>query len=906
MTGTALRALRGIALILVSVLGLTTPIGAQAPYQDRGAVAAGLLLRQLDGVKRVLMIGAHPDDEDTSLLATLSRGIGARTAYLSLTRGEGGQNLIGLEMGAGLGIVRTGELVAARELDGAEQYFTRAYDFGYSKSSEEAFRFWPREEILADVVQRIRVFRPHVIVSVFSGTPRDGHGHHQAAGILAHEAFDAAADPARFPEQLTSGVEPWQTKKLYRRVRRSPEEATASLETGVFDPLLGRSYFQLAMESRSQHRSQDMGMSQPLGPRSSGFQLVRRAGAEVDGEDEAIFAGVDTTLVGLASTLPPERASLVLPHLEAYRRAVHAAIERLDALRPDRAAPPLATAVREAVAALVALAEATPASTELGEELMRRIHQAEEALLVASSVVLDVRVTDELVVLGEETTVEAQLWNGGAFEIRGARFLPDYPQEWGVEPTADDAAEEHDVPPGTIQRWTKRIRTPDDARLSRLYFLQEARDGAVYRWPRDSGERGLPGNLPQLRGTVRFRLMVPEEDGFGGPIAPGAYQPAEYVGVDPVMGEYREPLLVAPPLSVAVEPRTLPWPSGSSGTRRVEVRVRSELSGPSEVDVALDAPPGWRVEPHHRRITIEGSGAEQAVSFDVAPESGMRDGRYRFRAMASIVVSGEQAGRREASDASGSYSESFTVIDYPHIERTLYFEPSTVSVSLFPVEVRGGLRVGYVMGSGDYGIEALRHLGVDVEILDPEQVRAGDFSGFDVVVLGVRAYETRTDLLTANELLLDFARRGGTVVAQYNRYEYPGGGFAPYPVEMSRPHDRVSDETAPVTLLDPDAPVFTSPNLIGPSDFDGWIQERGLYFLSEWDEGFTPLLEMSDSGEDPKRGGLVVAAVGEGVYIYTGLAFFRQFPAGVPGAYRLFANLVSLTGGAWREYLGSR
>ena len=305
-------------------------------------------------------------------------------------------------------------------------------------------------------------------------------------------------------------------------------------------------------------------------------------------------------------------------------------------------------------------------------------------------------------------------------------------------------------------------------------------------------------------------------------------------------------------------------------------------------------------------ITIEGSGAEQVVSFDVAPESGAEDGRYRFRAVARIAGSGEQGGRRESPDASGSYSESFTIIDYPHIERTLYFEPSTLSVSLFPVEVRSDLRVGYVMVSSDNGVDALRHLGVEVEVLDPERVRAGDFSGLDVIVLGVRAYETRPDLVTANGLLLDFARRGGTVVVQYNRYEYPAGDFAPYPVEMSRPHDRVSDETAPVTILDESAPVFTSPNPIGPGDFEDWIQERGLYFLSEWDERFTPLLEMADPGEGPKRGGLVVAAVGEGVYIYTGLAFFRQFPAGVPGAYRLFANLISLTGEEWRDYLGSR
>jgi hypothetical protein len=312
------------------------------------------------------------------------------------------------------------------------------------------------------------------------------------------------------------------------------------------------------------------------------------------------------------------------------------------------------------------------------------------------------------------------------------------------------------------------------------------------------------------------------------------------------------------------------------------------------------------VEPQQRAFTIEGSGAEQVGSFHVAPEPGAERGRYQFRAVARITGSGERSGGWESSHTPRRYSESFTVIDYPHIGRALYFEPSTLSVSLFPVGVRSGVRVGYVPGSSDNGVGALRHLGVEVETLEPERVRAGDFSGLDVIVVGVRAYETRPDLIIAKDLLLDFARRGGTVIVQYNRYGYPDGGFAPYPVEMSRPHDRVSDEIAPVTILEPNAPVLTAPNRIGADDFDGWIQERGLYFLSEWDERFTPLLAMADPGEEAKRGGLLVAPVGEGVYVYTGLSFFRQLPAGVPGAYRLFANLVSLTGEAWQAYLEGR
>ncbi|MCK5652543.1 MAG: PIG-L family deacetylase, partial [Gemmatimonadetes bacterium] len=795
MTGTAPRALRGMALIVVSLLGIPSPIWAQAPYQDRGAVAAGLLIRQLDGVKRVLVIGAHPDDEDTSLLATLSRGMGARTAYLSLTRGEGGQNLIGPELGEGLGLVRTGELVAARGLDGGEQYFTRAFDFGYSKSAEESFRFWPREAILADVVRRIRIFRPHLIVSVFSGTRRDGHGHHQVAGELANEAFDAAGDPSRFPEQLANGLEPWQPKKLFRRIRGSAEGATAFLETGAFDPLLGRSYFQLAMESRSQHRSQDMGMPQPMGPRRSALLLVYDRLQDPDRGEESLFAGIDTTLLGLADRLPAPLADETRGHLARYRDAILAAAARLEVLRPSRAAPPLATALRELQATLAVLSAADSQHRELGEELERRASLTQRALLATASIVFDVRAERDVGVPGNVVPVEGYLWNGGGFSAAEAEFRVVAPEGWEARPMPASAGT---VTPegvsalggGEMRRWRFQVSLPDDAHLSRPYFLEETKEEGIYRWPDAPGLTGLPGNLPQLAGHLDFRLSTPVVDGFGGTVTLHLKRPAEYVGVDKALGEYRNPFLVVPALSVSVEPRSMPWPQGETAPRIVSVRVRSAGEDPANVMVELNAPPGWSVTPPTHVVEGLSRGGEEVVSFAAEPHPGLQPGQYRFQAVARIREGTGVDDPASAPDAEiGGYRESFTVIDYPHIERTLQFAPAEVTVSVFPVKVRAGLRVGYVMGSGDDGSAALRSLGAHVELLDEESVRRGDYQGYDVVVLGVRAYETRPDLVASNELLLDYTRAGGTVVVQYNKYEFPAGGFAPYPVAMRRPHD---------------------------------------------------------------------------------------------------------------------
>lgn len=894
-----------LAFVTLALPGRTT---AQEPAYERGVTGVGLLIRQLDGAKRVLVIGAHPDDEDTSLLSTLARGRGARTAYLALTRGDGGQNLIGPELDEGLGVVRTGELVAARKLDGGRQYFTRAFDFGYSKSAEEALRKWPREELLRDVVWVVRTFRPHVIVSVFSGTPADGHGQHQAAGIVARDAFEAAGDPTRFPDQLAEGAVAWQPSKLYQSAWRSPEEADLEISTGTYDPLLGRSWYQLAMESRSRHRSQDMGVAQPLGPRTSSLLLVRTADGVEAAAGDGLFAGVDTALAAWVEGLPSHGRASAGRAIERYRNAVREAEEALDIASPWDAAPPLARALEQLATVRGAAEQAPEAAAELLRLIDERQHLAEEALLDAAGLVVEVRSGDDLVVPGQRVPVEVELWNGGPYPVERARPALDLPEGWSAAPVPPAVEEDGGsffsrrgggetvssetpvtVEPGASVIWRYTVTLPPDASLSELYYLHEPRDEAMYRWPDDPAVWGLPRQPARMHGSVALAVAVPLY-GDTVPVALDARRPARYVGVDKATGQFDTPVLVVPPVSVAAEPEVMVVPTGRPGVRTVAVTLHAWAPGGASGDLRLAAPAGWSVEPASLAFDLAEEGLEESFVFRVEPPPDAEPGRYALRALAT--------GRDGRVHQTG-----VQLIDYPHIERAALFEPATTAVTVVPVRVDEGLRVGYVMGSGDDGFAAIRELGVDARLLGPPDLREGDLSRFDVLVLGVRAYETRPDLQAVNERVLDFARAGGTVLVQYNKYEFPRGDYAPFPVEMSRPHDRVTDESSPWRFIHPDNPVFHSPNEIGPEDFEGWVTERGLYFLGEWDERrMTPLLELTDPGEAPKRGALVVAPLGQGLWIYTGLSFFRQLPAGVPGAYRLFANLLSLDAGEWRAW----
>ena len=872
-----------------------------APAPD--AIERGIALRKLGTTKSVLMIGAHPDDENTAVLAELSLGQGADVAYLSLTRGEGGQNGIGPEQQEALGLVRSEELLAARDMDRGRQYFTRAYDFGFSKGAEEAFRHWPREELLEDVVRVVRSFRPDVIVTVFTGTPSDGHGHHQVAGMLAREAFDAAADPALFPHLGP----PHAAASLYRSRFRGTDDAAVTLATGALDPLLGRSRHQVAMAGRSEHRSQDMGQAQAMGPRQVGLDLVA---SRAEGASGGLFAGADTTL-----SMRAERAAGAEPRLAdaLVRLRAYDAVVREPA-ELGAAAVQLDAALVEA-ARLANVGAGSAVAEELLRAIMRERGQLQTARALDAGLRVDVRAEDATVVPGQAFTLTVSVWNGGSHPVEVQRVAPDLPPGWsatrdvarqdGAGAAGDgEAPREGDapgtggraaastaapgmtevLPPGEVLERSFRVAVPADAEPSVPYFLRAERPGDLYAWEGTEAD-GRAFEPDPVRAVVTLVPRAPEGAAPGPAPAIIISRAAAFVDVDRTVGEYRLPVLVLPEVSVALAPGVALISASDPRPVDFEVRVASFEPVPVAGAATLVLPAGWTSTPARAPMTIEPDGAGVATFRVVAPAG---------------VPPGENAvAARFVADDGRAFEAGVEVIDYPHIRPRLLPARARSVLQVLDVAVPADLAVGYVDVAGDGGPMALDQLGVDYTLLEPDDLAAGDLDRFDTIVLGIRAYEFRPDVAAHNARLLDYARRGGTLVVLYNRYEFATGEYAPYPLDMSRPHDRVTDEAADVGILEPDHPLLTWPNAIRPADFEGWVQERGLYFAGTWDERYQPLLEMADPGEAPLRGSILIAPLGDGTYVYTGLSLFRQLPAGVPGAYRLLANLIAL--GADRE-----
>ncbi len=794
-----------------------------SPAGTGGVGALVDALARAAGEKRVLVIGAHPDDEDNALIALLSRGLGAEVAYLSLTRGEGGQNLVGTELGPALGLLRSEELLAARAVDGARQFFTRAYDFGYSRSAEETFQHWPEDALLADVLAVIRRFRPQVLVSVFSGTPRDGHGHHQVAGLLARRAYDALRDST------------WGPVKLYRVAWRDTAAATLQLAAGELDPVTGHSYYQIAMASRSRHRSQDMGQLQPPGPHTVRLALVA---ARESTTDDAFFAGVDTG--------PPGSPR--------YRMLLDSARAVLHPQRTQQIVPLLAGALHE-----------------LGRRDGARRVTLGEALATAAGVVVDPLADDDVVTPGQRVQVEVGVWNAGTAAVQVERIDLAAPPGWDVQRLDASAVT---VAPGALVRRKFAVVVSRTAARTEPYFLRQPRVGDLYDWagvPAD--QRGLPFQPPPL--LVRAHLQI------AGETVTLEREVVRRVR-DQAVGEVRRPLAVTQAFDVEITPATILWPAEGrgSGPRQFDVTVTNRTRGPATARLALILPPGWSPTPVP---VLEFTREDEArrVPLTLTPPAGVSPGRYVVRAVA--------VGENESS------SGALRIVSYPYVRPRAYAQPSTAELHVARIALPALRRIGYIRGAADRVPEALSAVGFPVDVL-PADSLGGDLSAFDVIVVGSRAYEVDPRLIAYNARLLDYARAGGLVIVQYQQYDFVQGGYAPERLTIARPHDRVTDELAPVTELIPDHPVFHTPNVIGPDDWADWVQERGLYFAHEWAPAYTPLLEIHDPGGEPLRGGLLVAPVGRGLYVYTGLSFFRQLPAGVPGAFRLFANILALGG----------
>jgi LmbE family N-acetylglucosaminyl deacetylase len=867
------------ALVLVTALAVGhSGLGAQVrPIYSRGAAGVLQQIQELTTTASALHVAAHPDDEDSAFIARVARGDHARVAYLSLNRGEGGQNVIGTELSDALGVIRTEELLQARTLDGGEQFFTRAFDYGFSKSIDEAARFWGEREVLGDMVRIIRTYRPLVIYSRFSGTPADGHGQHQLAGRLAPMAYKAAGDPAEFPEQIEDGLRPWQPLKLYRGVGFRPapgNDPTTRIDTGRVDPLLGRSYFEIAAEGRSQHKSQEMGVPESRGRQETGLILLDAKVKTAPGETSA-FAGIDTSLRGLAA-LAGLPAGALRTELDAAASAVEHAVDTFHPLQPERAVPNIARALshlRAARKAVRGIAGATDAAIQEADFLLAiEEHDAELALQRAAGVVVDALSDEETVAPGESVSATVRLFlaNPALASIEGVALKA--PAGWAVASSPPAQPDSTNFMARYFRENADRtdaftIGVPSDASLSQPYWLASPREKYMFDWP-DQMKGGLPVAPPRLWAEVQAII---------GGVPLTLKQPIQYRLIDQVRGELRRNVDVVPAVSVTLDSTLEVVPVASLGQpRRIAVRLQGNAKTALSGSLRLVAPSGWKVEPADAPFTTRAKGERLAAAFTVTPPRGVSPGSYALDAVATVD------GR--------AYTQSTRTIAYPHIQTHRLYSPARAQVRVFDLSV-APVKVGYVMGSGDQVPDALRRMGLGVTLLDDDALASADLGVYDTIVVGVRASEARPAFVAANTRLLDYVKGGGTLVVQYQQTDYSARGLTPFPGQIGV---RVTDETAPMTVLDPAHPVFTTPNRIGPSDFEHWVQERNLYAFSTFDANYTPLLETADPGEAPQRGGQLYARIGKGQYVYTAYAWFRQLPAGVPGAYRLFANLVSL------------
>jgi len=848
--------------------------------QETGAAGLQLMLRRLQTTARLMQVDAHPDDEDGGMLTLEARGKGVSTLLMTLTRGEGGQNQLGSNLFDVLGVVRTLEVLAADRYYGVEQRFSRVADFGYSKTPEETFQKWQGHDIaLADIVRVVRTFRPDVLIARFSGTERDGHGHHQASAILTKEAFRAAADPNRFPEQIREGLQPWQPKKLYignvcgfGASTCDAPNYTVKLNTGKEDPVLGESYVQFAIEGLRHQRSQALGgVSIPKGDRFAHYKLVDsvvESPRDKDGHEQDFFDGIDTTLVGRLVG-EEKKAPWLRERFEEIQRKI-AAAERAgnDAATADAALEEAEglTAGYLAVAGIPS-AEHWQTAPYL-DSLLTEIKQARALLAGARlEVAVDAPVGQSperafMAVPGKPFDVTAKL---SVERVLHKRANPSIrlrlPNGWKSEELRKEQSDKE-------LSVHFRVHVPANAQITRPY------------WHRHDPERDTLNVIDE-----------PEYQALPFPPPPvsavGDLSGEEAVAV--CMVRYKDasgqiverPLAVAPEFSIALTPSSDVVPTDLHGSRSVKSTARDQSAG-SQAQIALRVPEGWRSDPARESVEIPKDESKDA-SFQVFP-SELKESQTHIRA--------------ELTSGAKAYAEGYSVVTREDLGTFYYYQPAVQRVSVVDVKVPKDLKVGYIMGAGDDIPTVLEQIGMNVTMIPADKLASEDLSKYQTIVLGIRAYDTQKDVITNNKRLLDYVQTGGRLVVQYNTLgsfgvpiDFNSGKYTPYPTTLSR--TRVSVEEAPVTILDPANPIFHSPNEITQKDFEGWVQERGLYFMSQWDPNFTSLLESHDPGEGEQKGGLLVAHYGKGSYIYTGYAFFRQLPAGVPGAVRLFVNLIS-------------
>ncbi len=866
---------RPILTALASLALVAAPRPASG--QERGAVALDQLVRGLTTTGRVLVIGAHPDDEDTQFIAWLARGHQVHVAYLSLTRGDGGQNIIGNELGEGLGAIRTEELLAARRLDGGQQFFARAYDFGFSKDAEETFTKWDHEQLIADAVRVIRAYRPQVIVSIWSGTRADGHGHHEASGTIAREAYEAAGDTVRFPERVHGRA--WEPAKFYRSARFRAGAPTLTFDVGGFDAVLGRSPAEIAAESRARHRSQAQG---GLAPRGAVLSRLAREATRVNAgtpatDERTLFDGIDTSAAHLEG-LREGSAAL----LQQAVRVADAVQRALDLRRPDL--------VVDSLARIVGLLEATrldaprcaliprqrqPCShddLELDASIDRMLDRARGALLEAAGVVIDVTAPGELLAFADSMPVTVTVHNRGrapvvlyAVSMNGAR---------GISPQVEIA------PDSSIAVTRSVIGLVDH----RPWWLG-GRQNAMFtdtRSPEDGVALVSYGPATTLVPSVSLAEDVRRISAVRVAMriagATTSFDAGEITHrfADPVMGEQRHPAGGVPPITLELD-RGLEWVRANTPIdRRIRLTVRSHTDRERRLALRFLLPVGVRI-----------SGAPDTLV--LAP----REVKELFIRVQGTLAPGRHEFGVGAASEGTVYAEGFREVLYPHIRPIRLFRSSALYLQAVSVTVPRTLAVAYVTGVSDVIAPALRGIGIPLTVLAADELPLVDLARYTTVVIGPRAYEANPELATQNPRLLQWVRDGGTLVVQYGQLEMARPGMMPFPVDHTRPAARVTIEDAPVQVLDPASRLLTWPNRITADDWREWVQERALYMPTTIDPRYRTPLAMHDPGEADNRGAILEATLGKGRYVYTTLALFRQVPAGVPGGMRVLVNLLS-------------
>ncbi|MDQ3061602.1 MAG: PIG-L family deacetylase [Acidobacteriota bacterium] len=876
-------------MVLLIVLNFSIAEAQVRPLYDLGASGLGQKLKRLQTTASAMHTAAHPDDEDSGLLARLARGDNARVSYLSLTRGEGGQNVIGPELFESLGIIRAEELLQARRLDGGQQFFTRFMEYGFSKKREEAARIWGEKAVLGDMVRAIRIFRPLVILSRFSGTPADGHGQHQLAGYLTPIAFKAAADPNQFPEHFQEGLRPWQAKKLYvgQGFAQSAQNVPSlSVSTGDYDPLIGRSYFEIAMEGRSQHKSQEMGSLELRGKQTSGVRLLETNVAKTETE-RSIWDGIDTSITGIPK-LVGLTDDFINGELRDIQSAASKALTVFDAMSPSRVIQPLADGLREVRKARREIAEkmARGQSAPLADAdflLEQKEREFSEALQAAAGVIVDALSNSETIVPGDSTGVAVRVFGSENSGVKVNNAMIRVPQGW----TANTAPQPTPAPnqgfrqrdENALNAYFFTVSTPSTAKVTQPYWLANPRQNYTFNWSETEVEKNMP--FESALATAEVKIQVGTEEIT-------VVKPVEYRYADDIRGELRRTLNIVPLVNVALDSTLLIVPvSPKAQKHRVAVSVTNNAPRETVGSLGLTLPTGWTATPASSDFVLKGKGEKTAVVFDVTVPANAKSDSYKI--LANATIGGQ------------TFNQTMTEIAYPHIQTHRRYAPSEISAKVMDLKV-APVRVGYIMGTGDRVPEAIRLLGLNVTMLEEKDLSTSDLSKFDTIVVGVRASQVRRDFVANNGRLLDFARNGGTLIVQYQQPEYIREKLMPFPAEMSSvvngvqriSNVRVVDENAAVKILVPNHPVFNYPNKIVASDWDNWVQERNLYNFSTFDPQYTALLESHDEGEPEGNGGMVYAKLGKGHYVYNSYSFFRQLPTGNPGAYRLFANLLSL------------